>query len=149
MTILTKIPEADQHALTTPSSARFLAAQPRRTTTRIPPAAFAALIAMYGLLVSSFAVAFRSDGETLFQIAICVFYGIMYFGTPFVLFSLGRNRDDDNKESDLLSADPGALIETYTGPLAQRDALAQILSVPIALGFGAVAMALIIMNARP
>lgn len=112
-------------------------------TTEMPPGAFRALVGLYALMIGAFVMAFRRDGETMFQIAICIFYGVMYFSVPALLLGM-RPASGARRPNSMIVPK----IDTFTGPLTQRDALAQILSVPTSLAFGAVAMAFIIMNAR-
>ena len=128
--------------VSTPLLAREPAA-PAEITTEAPPGAFRALVGFYALMIGAFVMAFRRDGETLFQIAICIFYGVMYFGVPVLLLGM-RPASGARRPYSMIAP----RIDTFTGPVTQRDALAQILSVPAALAFGAVAMAFIIMNAR-
>lgn len=111
----------------------------------VPPAAIKALVALYALLILSFAAVFRSDGETLFQIGVCIVYGIMYFGTPLVLLQIGKIGSEGRLRPPF---DSRTMIDTYTGPLKPVDAYAQILSVAAALSGAAIFMALIIANAR-
>lgn len=118
-------------------------AAPVEITTELPPGAFRALVGLYALMIGAFVAAFRRDGETLFQIAVCIVYGVMYFGVPALL--LGMRPASGARRPYFMTVPK---IDTFTGPLTQRDALAQILSVPATLAFGAIALAFIIMNAR-
>jgi len=99
---------------------------------------------MFVIIIFAFYAVFSRDAETVFMIAICIFYGTMYFGTPLVLQKASGEVPARADWSTFLS-EP---IATHTGPISGRAALIQICIVPTALAICVIGICLIIAFSR-
>ena len=113
----------------------------RLKTNEIHPRVFKLMTSLFIGILAAFAAVFASDGETLFMIAICAFYGAMYFGVAPIMLRMKPQEHTQN--SDFVSFLSG-LVETNTGRISGRAALMQICAVPAALFLCALGMAVII-----
>lgn len=87
---------------------------------------------------------FAHHTETVFMIGICAFYGLMYFGTPWVLKRVAREDQQEVRWREFLSKP----FDTNTGKISGRTVLVQICIVPAALSVCILGICLAIMNAR-
>jgi hypothetical protein len=74
-----------------------------------------------------------TDGPAAFEIVTACFFALMLLGLPAALGL--QNHDVHRRSKDV--------IETLNGPLPVRAAAAQILLIPVCVGFGLVAMIII------
>lgn len=104
----------------------------------LPAAVWTAMFASYAAFFAGLIVATGRDGSALFAIVISVLYAVMFFGTAAILNSV--NRAARPTDSSLAR---GKGIETATGWMSNTTAYAQILTVPVLMGFFACAIAII------
>lgn len=107
------------------------------------PIMIAAIAAALGIA----ALTFLTSGEALFAIAICVVYAAMFFGVPLTLTRIrdGRDerwrRDTPHRRHDAVA--------TFTGAMGRREAVLQMVIVPIGVAGAFAAFSLIWVLARP
>jgi hypothetical protein len=97
------------------------------------------IVASFVALLATFAVTMAGSRESLFAIAICAVFLLMYFGVPTIFL---RVEPKQGNQPDFDSFIRNGLT-TYTGHVSARDAVIQILIVPVLLTFGALIMGLI------
>ena len=90
---------------------------------------FYALAGLFGAILLVFFFTFIGDPGTVFMIAVCAVYVIMFFGTPLVLSRISKPRGDSANWADFMD-EP---VATFNGPMSGRAALLQICIVPLAL----------------
>jgi hypothetical protein len=105
----------------------------------IPSAVGKMLVAAYVALLATFAVTMAHSREALFAIAICVVFLTMYLSVPRIL--LGVEPRQGKRPSFDIFLYKG--IETYTGHCSGKEALVQMLIVPVLLTFCALFMGIV------
>jgi hypothetical protein len=105
----------------------------------IPPAVGKMLVAAYVALLATFAVTMAHSREAFFAIAICVVFLTMYLSVPRIF--LGVEPKQGKRPSFDVFLYTG--LETYTGHCSGKDALIQMLMVPVLLTFCALAMGIV------
>ncbi len=102
----------------------------------IPATVGRLLVAAYIILLTVFAVAFAHSKNSLFALAICAVFLTMYLSVPRIFLGVepkqGKRPDFD---TFLYTG-----LETYTGHCSGKDAMVQILIVPVLLTLCAFAM---------
>ncbi len=105
----------------------------------IPTAVGRSFVAAYIMLLTVFAVAFAHSREAIFALAICAVFLTTYLSIPRIFLGVepkqGKRPDFDT------FLDKG--LETYTGHCSGKEALVQMLIVPVLLTLCAVAMGMI------
>ncbi len=105
---------------------------------------FRAFIGIFTAIMGVFFLAFQKDIDSLFAIGVCVVYGAMYFGTPFVLRRVSGVRPHKHRWDVFLDAK----MDTYTGWLTGREVLIQICTIPAALLLCVIGICVALSNAR-
>lgn len=82
------------------------------------------------LMLVAFAT-FWQSGEALFMVVISALYLAMYMGTPYLFYRINPALIDSKTTS--FEKALKLKVGTYTGPLSGFEAMAQVLTVPIAL----------------
>lgn len=99
----------------------------------VPPGvhhgAFYAFAGLYGAMLLLFLLTFIDSGQTVFALGICTVYGLLFFGTPLVLYRVSGQTPGRRGWADFLDEK----METNTGMISGRAALVQICIVPAAL----------------
>ena len=93
-------------------------------------------------ILGVFWLTFRGDSEALFMVAISAVYLAAYLGTPFLLSRVGGRIDP--AEHKLFAQFLEEPFETWTGVISGREALLQVVLVPVAILIAAVGMGAII-----
>lgn len=91
----------------------------------------------YGAALAIAAFTFATTAEATFMIAICGVYTLMYFGVPIIMARIRTGRDDRwTTETPARRAEE---VEIFAGTIGRREALLQMVIVPIgvALAFAA------------
>jgi hypothetical protein len=101
------------------------------------------LVAVYVTLLATFAVTMARSREAIFAIAICAVFLTMYLGVPRIL--LGVEPKQTRRPSLDMFLYKG--LETYTGYCSGKEALVQMLIVPILLTLCALAMGFVALMA--
>lgn len=99
------------------------------------------IVASYASILVAFGWAFLGAGDVLFNLGVCAAYLAMYLGVPWVFLKVepktGQPRPDltDFMERGL---------STWTGHVTGREALAQILTIPVAVAIAALGIGIIV-----
>lgn len=88
----------------------------------------------YLIFFSVAAVTFFSSGAAFFAVAISIFFALVFFAIP-IFFFRQRAAHDARWRRDGAHSE-SALVDTWTGPIRRGEALAQILSIPLAILMG-------------
>jgi hypothetical protein len=102
----------------------------------VPAAVGGLIVASYFALIGAFALATVGSGRSIFAIAIVLFFALAFFTVPRIFF--GVEPAADRRPSFQAFLYQG--METMTGHSSGKDALIQMLIVPVLLTFGALAM---------
>jgi hypothetical protein len=106
------------------------------STPDIPSAVGKMIVGSYIALVGTFAVTMSGSRLSVFCMAISFFYLLMYLGVPAILLKMEPKRGQRPSLDQFLRAG----MQTYTGYITGKDALLQILLVPVLLTFTALVM---------
>ncbi len=110
----------------------------------VPTAVGRLLVTAYAMLLTVFAVAFAHSKDSLFALAICAVFLTMYLSVPRIFLGvepkLGKRPDLDTFLYNGL--------ETYTGHCSGKDAMVQILIVPVLLTLCAFIMGIVAISLR-
>jgi hypothetical protein len=102
----------------------------------IPARLWAAMLACYGVLLSELLFA-TGGGESTLNIAISAFYMVMFFGLVKLLVRHGPKQGPSPLDG------PERVLQTFYGPLKEREVAAQMLVVPLCVAFFGVAILVI------
>ena len=105
----------------------------------VPAAVGGLVVAPYVALLAVFFAFFASSPLAFFSITICAVFVAMYFAVPRIFF--GVEADPARRPS--LSQFMHSGIQTLTGRTSGKDALIQMLIVPVFLTFGLLTMGII------
>lgn len=106
----------------------------------LPKAVGWMIVASYASILVAFGWAFLGAGDVLFNLGVCAAYLAMYLGVPWVFLKVepeGAKRPD---LADFLARG----LSTWTGHVTGREALAQILTIPVAVAFAALGIGIIV-----
>jgi hypothetical protein len=112
------------------------------STPDIPPAVGKMVVASYIVLLGTFAATMTGSRLSIFSVAIGFLFLFMYLGVPTVFLKTEPKRGQRISFDQFLQRG----IQTYTGHLSGKDALLQILLVPVLLTGCALAMGIIAIN---
>ena len=105
------------------------------------------MIVAYGAALGIAAMTFSASGEALLAITICVVYAVMFFGVPYLMINIRKNRDErwrtDGPEriSDRISI--------HGGMIRRHEALLQMVIVPACVAVAFASFAIIWISLRP
>jgi hypothetical protein len=102
----------------------------------VPAAVGGLIVASYFALIGAFTVATIGSAQSIFAIAIVLVFAISFFTVPRIFFAI--EPPAGRRPSFQAFLHQG--METLTGHCRGRDALIQMLIVPVLLMFGALAM---------
>jgi len=119
-------------------AALAVSAQPEARTFGIPAIIWGSMAASYALFFFGLILGTGHDGRALFMIAISMLYAIMYFGTTFVLNSLGASGRTEQKSQWIKGQ-----FDTYTGRMSFGAVYGQMLVVPIVFALFGLGIAII------
>lgn len=105
------------------------------------------MIACYVIAALSVTVTFWRSVETLLAIAICVLYGVMYFGIPIIMMRIRKTHDQRWRSTEPERS--SNMISVCTGPTTRFDAVLQMILVPLAVAILFVSFSTILMFMRP
>ncbi|WP_428409146.1 hypothetical protein [Hyphococcus sp.] len=135
--------EAEREERTAPALMLVKMKQPNTT---LHGGVFKSLALIYAALLAVFWLTFQSDGEALFMVAISAVYLAAYMGTPFMLSRVGGRVDPvDDKSFAAFLREP---FETWTGIVTGREAMLQVLLIPMAILVAGCGMSVIIGASR-
>jgi hypothetical protein len=105
------------------------------------------MIAAYSVAMAIAAYTFWGSGDTILSIAICVVYIVMFFGVPIAMMRV-RNFHDQRWASGGREA-VGDRVAIYSGTIGRKEALLQMVIVPLAVVFAFAAFAVIWLATKP
>jgi hypothetical protein len=120
-----------------PIAARAVAT-PQPATPQLPSAVGWLMLLVYAALMGAFLLFFGGSGSTAFVIAIGLFFLVVYAAVPFVFLRMQARNPDQATWTRFLERG----LETWTGHLSGRQALFQILAIPVALAIAVVGIGL-------
>ena len=91
------------------------------------------MILCYASALTITAITFFGSGEALYVVAISIAFALMYFTLP-VIMGRVRAARDQRWQSDRAHK-TSATVDLWTGPVRRREAIAQIVSIPLAVLF--------------
>lgn len=118
--------------------------KPRSRSTMHPGVLKLAVLCWAGL-VGVFWITFRVNTNAMFAVVVGTFYALVFFGVPTIMLRMAPKKPG---EKPSLAEFLRGRFDTIYGSIPARDAMLQVILVPVALGLGAVAMAIIIHYAR-
>lgn len=102
----------------------------------VPGAVGGLIVAAYAGLIGAFALATAGSAESIFAIVIAALFAVAFFTVPRIFLAVEPN----DKRRPSLQRFMREGMDTLTGHSSGRDALVQMLIVPVLLTFGALAM---------
>jgi hypothetical protein len=111
------------------------------STPDIPSSVGVMIIMSYVMLLGSFAVTMVGSRSTAFALSICFFFLFMYLAVPSIFLKV-----EPQQSRPSLRYFMGTGMQTYTGHMTGKDALAQILVVPVLLTGAAVIMGIMVIK---
>ena len=96
------------------------------------------LLASYSLLIFAFALASMGSAQSIFAITVCALFVAIFFAVPRIFLAVEPKAGERPSFDRFMRTG----METLTGHSRGRDALVQILIVPVFLTLGALAMAI-------
>ena len=83
------------------------------------------------LTITSFT--FFASGEALYVVAISIAFALMYFTLPVIMGRVRAARDHRWRSDSAHKT--SAMVDLWTGPVRRREAIMQIISIPVAVLF--------------
>ncbi|MGE0767487.1 MAG: hypothetical protein AB7L90_13560 [Hyphomicrobiaceae bacterium] len=105
------------------------------------------MIAAYGVAIAIVTFTFWQSGDTLLSIAICAVYMVMFFGVP-IMMARVRNRHDER----WCGESPDAVVDRvaiFGGSIGRKEAVLQMVIVPLAVVVAFAAFAVIWLSVKP
>ncbi|PVM93398.1 hypothetical protein DDF62_00895 [Caulobacter radicis] len=113
---------------------------PEPSTPDLPKAVGWMIVGAYGAILGAFALAFLGDAEVGLVLGVCAVYLAVYLGVPAVILRMEPKVETRPDLADFLREG----LSTWTGRVSAGSALAQILTVPIALAVAAAGLGVIV-----
>ncbi|HYC01894.1 MAG TPA: hypothetical protein VED40_01290 [Azospirillaceae bacterium] len=140
--------------LTTPLAVPAAAAEagkdvgalPMRAAPDLPVAVGWMMVGCYGWILGAFWLTFGAGASSAFMVAVSTAYTAMYLGVPYLFLRMEPKRPGDRAPT--LAAFLARGMETWTGHCTAGAALGQMFAVPLALGFAASALGIVIAAVR-
>lgn len=98
------------------------------------------ILAAYGSILAAFGWAFLGAADVWFNLGVCAAYLAMYLGVPWVFLKSDAGSTKRPDLADFLEQG----LSTWTGRVSGRAALAQILTIPVAVALAALGIGVII-----
>lgn len=99
------------------------------------------LAGLNAYVLLAFWIALQGDREALFMVAISAFYLFAYMGTPYLMARLGAKKAPRSSSLSQFLKEP---FDTWTGVITGREAMIQVLTVPVAIAIAVTGMCFII-----
>lgn len=97
------------------------------------------IIVCYSLLFTIAAFTFYSGGYSFFVVVISIFFAVVYYAIP-VIFLKIRAARDPRWRRDASAKSP--TVDVWTGSMRRSEAIAQIVSIPLAILMGFILLAI-------
>jgi hypothetical protein len=133
---LPRVGESSAEPTRSDATARPAAFAPTPAAPDVPACVGGFLFAAYSALVAAFAVAAAGSAQSIYAIAICALFVLMFFAVPRI-FLLVEPRAGHRPTLERFMREG---MQTLTGHSNGRDALVQMLIVPVFLTLGALGM---------
>ena len=112
------------------------------------PQSWRAMIALFTIMLMAAWWGFGHSAYAVFMIIICLFYGAMYFGMPWLMFRM-RAKFLTQHKIKAIPRERMSGLDTWTGWSKNQDAILQILTVPADLALAMIAIAIVNSCVRP
>lgn len=99
-------------------------------------------------VLGAFWMAFGGEGESRFMVVISTVYFVIFFSIPIVMVRTGRKFVSASPNSQSFGRFLRTHIDTANGPLTGREALIQIVLIPVCLALCITFIAFAVMSAR-
>ena len=109
------------------------------------PGVYKLALLCWVMLLAVFWVTFATSANATFMVAIGTVYAIVFFGVPFLMSRIAGN---PSTASFSLGDFLDGRFDTLYGPIGGREALLQVIMVPLSLSIGGIAIGFIIHAAR-
>lgn len=86
-------------------------------------------------------IAFWGSSRAIFMIMIGLCFLVIYVAVPYIIYKINPNLIEHNQDNN-------QMVDTNTGALTARDAILQVLTIPAALMFAFICMAIILLVIR-
>ena len=126
-------------AATAPSAVETAPAWPNPAAPDVAAGVGGLIVGAYASIILVFFALFAGSLPALFAITICAGFAAVFFTVPRIFFAV----EADDSRRPTLSAFMYRGLATLTGHSSGRDALVQMLIVPVLLTFGLLAMGII------
>ncbi|PVM93300.1 hypothetical protein [Caulobacter endophyticus] len=126
-------PAATEPMLRTPQA-------PEPSTPDLPRAVGWMIVGAYGAILGAFGLAFLGDAEVGLVLGVCAAYLAVYLGVPAVILRMEPKAETRPDLADFLRQG----LSTWTGRVSAGSALAQILTIPVALAVAATGLGIIV-----
>ncbi|MBO9545494.1 hypothetical protein [Caulobacter sp.] len=111
----------------------------------LPKAVGWMIVASYASILVAFGVVFLGQGDVLFNLGVCAAYLAMYLGVPWVFLKVepkGGLKSEEGRPDLADFLERG--LSTWTGHVSGASALAQILTIPVAVAVAALGIGIIV-----
>jgi hypothetical protein len=109
------------------------------------PGVFKLAILCWAMFMAVFWITFFVSSNALFMVVVGTFYALVFFGVPTIM---SRMAPKSKSGTPSLSEFMQGRFDTLYGPIEAREALLQVILVPLSLGIGGIAISVIIAYAR-
>jgi hypothetical protein len=112
---------------------------PERLVPDLPPAVGFMLVGTFAWIIGAYLVTFWSDLQALEMVVMDIVYVSVYLGVPWLILKLEPKTGPNPTFAQSMRRG----LQTFTGHLTGAEALAQILTIPVALAIATTAMCLV------
>ena len=117
--------------------------QAREVAAGIHPQVFTMFVGTYGAMLVALWLFFGTDINALITLGVCTVYFSMYFGMPVMMNRMAAKASPQPAPNSLNRFMRGD-VDTYTGPVSAWGAIAQLMTIPVGLTLGFIAIGIII-----
>lgn len=117
--------------------------QAREVAAGIHPQVFTMFVGTYGAMLLALWLFFGTDINALITLGVCTVYFGMYFGMPLMMHRMAGEAAPQAAPGSL-NRFLGGDVDTYTGPVSAWGAIAQLMTIPVGLTLGFIAIGIII-----
>ncbi len=119
---------------------------PMRAAPDLPVALGWGMVGCYGWILGAFWLTFGAGASSAFMVAVSTAYTAIYLGVPWLFLRMEPKAP--GSRAPTLAAFLARGMETWTGHCTAGAALGQMFAVPVALGFAASALGIVIAAVR-
>lgn len=117
--------------------------QARELAAGLHPQVFTMFIGTYSAMLLALWLFFGTDINALITLGVCTVYFGMYFGMPLMMNRMAAKATQQPEPGSLGRFMDGD-VDTYTGPVSAWGAIAQLMTIPVGLTLGFIAIGVII-----